>query len=40
MPILDKGFKDKVPNVRIVSIKLADEIIKYIDTVSKDRIKG
>ena len=40
VPILSKGLKDKIPNVRFYTIKLIEKIYKNLDTTSKSKLEG
>ena len=40
VPLLSKGLKDKIPNVRFYTIKLIEKIIKNLDTTSKSKLEG
>ena len=40
VPILTKGLKDKIPNVRFYTIKLIEKIIKNLDSYSKSKLEG
>ena len=40
VPILTKGLKDKIPNVRFYTIKLIEKIIKNLDSSSKSKLEG
>jgi len=40
VPILSKGLKDKIPNVRFYTIKLIEKIFKNLDTTSKSKLEG
>ena len=40
VPILTKGLKDKIPNVRFYTIKLIEKIIKNSDSSSKSKLEG
>ena len=39
-PILNKGLRDKIPNVKFYTIKLIEKIIIYSDSSSKSKLKG
>jgi len=40
LPNLIKSLKDKVPNVRFYTIKLLAQVIPYLESTAKDKIKG
>ena len=40
VPILTKGLKDKIPNVRFYTIKLIEKLIKNLDSSSKSKLEG
>ena len=40
VPILTKGLKDKIPNVRFYTIKLIEKIYKNLDSSSKTKLEG
>ena len=40
VPLLSKGLKDKIPNVRFYTIKLIEKIFKNLDTTSKSKLEG
>ena len=40
VPILAKGLKDKIPNVRFYTIKLIEKIYKNLDSSSKSKLEG
>ena len=40
VPILSKGLKDKIPNVRFYTIKLIEKIYKNLDSSSKSKLEG
>ena len=40
VPILTKGLKDKIPNVRFYTIKLIEKIYKNLDSSSKSKLEG
>ena len=40
VPILAKGLKDKIPNVRFYTIKLIEKIYKNLDSSSKTKLEG
>ena len=40
VPILSKGLKDKIPNVRFYTIKLIEKIFKNLDSSSKSKLEG
>ena len=40
VPILAKGLKDKIPNVRFYTIKLIEKIYKNLDSNSKSKLEG
>ena len=40
VPILNKGLKDKIPNVRFYTIKLIEKIYKNLDSSSKSKLEG
>ena len=40
VPMLLKGLKDKISNVRFYTIKLAQKIFKNFDSGSKDKIEN
>ena len=39
LPIIAKGIKDKIANVRFYTVKLVNEYIKQFDSSSKEKIK-
>lgn len=39
VPILSKGLKDKIPNVRFYTIKLIEKIYKNLDSSSKTKLE-
>ena len=40
VPILGKGLKDKIPNVRFYTIKLIEKLYKNLDSSSKTKLEG
>ena len=40
VPILNKGLKDKIPNVKFYTIKLIEKIYKHLDSSSKSKLEG
>ena len=40
VPILNKGLKDKIPNVKFYTIKLIEKIYKNLDSSSKSKLEG
>ena len=40
VPILNKGLKDKIPNVRFYTIKLIEKIYKNLDSTSKTKLEA
>ena len=40
VPILAKGLKDKIPNVRFYTIKLIEKLYKNLDSSSKSKLEG
>jgi len=40
MPILHRGLKDKVANVRYVTVKIMEDLMKHIDSATKDKVRG
>ena len=40
VPLLSKGLKDKIPNVRFYTIRLIEKIFKNLDTTSKSKLEG
>ena len=40
VPILSKGLKDKIPNVRFYTIKLIEKIYKNLDSSSRSKLEG
>ena len=40
VPILNKGLKDKIPNVKFYTIKLIEKIYKNLDSNSKSKLEG
>ena len=40
VPVLNKGLKDKIPNVKFYTIKLIEKIYKYLDSSSKSKLEG
>ena len=40
VPILSKGLKDKIPNVRFYTIKLIEKLYKNLDSSSKTKLEG
>ena len=40
VPILNKGLKDKIPNVRFYTIKLIEKIYKNLDSSSRSKLEG
>ena len=39
LPIIAKGIKDKIANVRFYTVKLVNEYVKQFDSSSKEKIK-
>jgi serine/threonine-protein phosphatase 2A regulatory subunit A len=40
VPILNKGLKDKIPNVKFYTIKLIEKLLKNLDSSSKSKLEG
>ena len=40
VPILNKGLKDKIPNVKFYTIKLIEKLYKNLDSSSKSKLEG
>ena len=40
VPILNKGLKDKIPNVKFYTIKLIEKIYKNLDSSSRSKLEG